>query len=104
MAYSRIFGASNDRWIKSLCMPTECPMQSVGTSRRRNAATASQEKNALPPITPVISMDVYQMDLAGAQTTSPFVAELLLLGFTRSVLVNLFFIAYPGNLPYNFAS
>ena len=56
--------------------------------KNRNTATAAQEKQRTPPIEPAISIDEYQIDFVGAQTTLPSMAELLLLGLTRPVAVS----------------
>jgi hypothetical protein len=48
----------------------------------------SIDRLGTPSIKPAISIDEYQMDFAGAQTTLPSMAELLLLGLTRAVAVS----------------
>ena len=56
--------------------------------KNRHTATAAQEKQRTPPLKPAISIDEYQMDFAGAQTTLPSMAELLPLGLTRPVAIS----------------
>jgi hypothetical protein len=48
----------------------------------------SIDRLGTPSIKPAISIDEYQMDFAGAQTTLPSMAEPLLLGLTRPVAVS----------------
>ncbi|GLS85155.1 hypothetical protein GCM10010873_17000 [Cypionkella aquatica] len=76
------------RWIRSLCIPTECPAQIVIAEKNTNTARPCKDGAKTTASTPSIAWALNQSDFTGSQTIRPSTADADATASTLSVEIS----------------